>query len=200
MFVKTCITCGVEKPSEDFYKRKESPDGFRNNCKTCQRAVSKRSYLKDVAESKAKRRSYYRRVVAENPNFHHEKYWSNPEKFRKEGRDAYKKNRQARIRNAVEYARENPAKANATKKKYKMAKQQACPPWVYSSRELCAEIEYFYENARQLTETTGVAHHVDHIIPIQGDTVCGLHVPWNLQVLTASENCSKQNKLLEESA
>lgn len=55
-----------------------------------------------------------------------------------------------------------------------------------------------YEKAAQLTNETGVLHQVDHYYPIKGKVVCGLNVPWNLQVITKKENCAKNNKMPEE--
>jgi hypothetical protein len=65
----------------------------------------------------------------------------------------------------------------------------ATPPWA----DMRA-IRRIYEECAARTMDTNVAHHVDHIVPLQGKKVCGLHVPWNLQILTQSENCSKSNK------
>lgn len=68
-------------------------------------------------------------------------------------------------------------------------KKQATPKWANRS-----EIVKIYKECRNLSRTTGIPHHVDHIIPLQNKLVCGLHVHWNLQILTATENISKNNK------
>ncbi len=67
---------------------------------------------------------------------------------------------------------------------------QATPPWVDHSA-----LASFYIEADRMTRETGVPHEVDHIIPLQGREVRGLHVPWNMQVIPRSENRSKSNKV-----
>lgn len=56
------------------------------------------------------------------------------------------------------------------------------------------EIETFYKEARRKTDETGIEHTVDHIEPLNGENSCGLHVPWNLQVMTRRDNDAKGNK------
>lgn len=72
------------------------------------------------------------------------------------------------------------------------AEIKATPPWLTESQR--AEIRAIYDQAIRLTTETGVLHHVDHVVPLKNRLVCGLNVPWNLQVLTKAENLRKGNK------
>lgn len=70
--------------------------------------------------------------------------------------------------------------------------KQATPPWL--TKQHFAEIEVIYSHARDCQVVTGEGYHVDHIVPLKGKDVCGLHVPWNLQVLPAVVNIRKNNR------
>ncbi|MHA2062798.1 MAG: HNH endonuclease signature motif containing protein [Candidatus Thorarchaeota archaeon] len=93
------------------------------------------------------------------------------------------------------YRKRNRAKLTALEMKRTARKLSATPSWL-SERQI-KEIEGFYVLARKQTIETGIKHEVDHIIPLQGENVCGLHVPWNLQVITKAENVRKGNRVLK---
>ena len=68
----------------------------------------------------------------------------------------------------------------------------AVPNWL--SQEHKQQIRDIYMHMQDCRAITGEEYHVDHIVPLQGDVICGLHVPWNLQVLPSDVNVSKSNK------
>jgi len=116
-------------------------------------------------------------------------------------------NREASYERVAKFKRLNPGKFNEYRQKWadknpgsrpeRVRRRQArklggTPKWL--TKEQCAAMRAIYAEAKRLTRETGIENHVDHIEPIQGKDRCGLHVPWNLQVLTASENISKGNR------
>lgn len=71
-------------------------------------------------------------------------------------------------------------------------KQSATPVWLTNEQE--EQIKAMYQHARDCEVVSGERYDVDHIIPLQGKSVCGLHVPWNLQVLPKDVNIKKGNR------
>ncbi len=80
--------------------------------------------------------------------------------------------------------RKDVLKWNALKRR--IALQNATPSWADHEA-----IDAYYTEAKRLSVMTGSKHDVDHIIPLQGKHVCRLHVPWNLRVITKTDNVRK---------
>jgi 5-methylcytosine-specific restriction endonuclease McrA len=99
----------------------------------------------------------------------------------KEYRNTWKENNKLQVR----------ADTKARRRKHR----EATPPWL--TRKQKSEIRNLYQIAITMTQTTGEQYVVDHIVPLRSSEVCGLHVPWNLRVITQEENLKKSNKLLE---
>jgi hypothetical protein len=121
---------------------------------------------------------------------------------------AYRKAAAAKIRGYnAEYQRKNAVVALAWRKRwakdhpevYRSAKAvrrareaNAMPQWVDR-----AALDAIYAERERLVRETGVQYHVDHMEPLGGEDVCGLHVPWNLQIIPALENSRKSNRRVE---
>lgn len=191
--MKVCRLCQQNKPLGEFFTRVGAKDGYRNECKLCAIAKSKARYTKNLDESRRWHREHYRKKMAANPGWHASYYAANKEKRLAYDAQYYRnKNREKRLAQVKAWASENRGKSNAVKKAYKMAKAQACPPWLTKDEHwLMYEA---YELATLRTEVFGFLWHVDHEVPLRGKTVSGLHVPWNLQVIPGVENMSKSNK------
>lgn len=157
------------------------------SCMECNKIKSKANYHANSEEMKAKRRSAY----AANPEPEKVKARIRSAEWRninpnhegtKVAKKAYAASDQGKLRKYISTAKRRAAKLERT------------PKWL---TEIDFErIENEYKLATLLSKVTGSPWHVDHVIPLQGKFVSGLHVPSNLQVLRGSENVAKANKFL----
>jgi hypothetical protein len=162
---KVCTTCKEEKLLSEYSPRKDRPLGVHYSCKPC-------LALRAKEERKRKEYTEEERNVA---------------KIRAA---EWRKNNPLRNKEMkANWAILNPHKRRAALAKYEISKQKRTPKWL--TKEHYEEIENFYWHAQDLKRVTGYMYHVDHIVPLNGKNVCGLHVPWNLQVLPYDINLSK---------
>jgi len=89
----------------------------------------------------------------------------------------------------------HPEEVKASTKHRRDKHKQATPAWLTPEHK--KQIRQLYVDAMTATKITGTAYVVDHIVPLRGEGVCGLHVPWNLQIMSRAENLKKSNKLLD---
>jgi 5-methylcytosine-specific restriction endonuclease McrA len=123
------------------------------------------------------------------------------------GRRYYEKNRETVIARALQrspqeqaankrrYKERNIERTRANVSVYRRRHRDATPPWITLKEK--RQIRDLYLEARNLTRQHGELYVVDHIVPLRSDIVCGLNVPWNLQILTQKDNLSKSNKLVD---
>jgi 5-methylcytosine-specific restriction endonuclease McrA len=123
------------------------------------------------------------------------------------GKKYYQKNRESVIARAAArppaqkqayrnvHKKNNPELYKALVSVRKRRHREATPPWITKEQKL--QMRQMYLKAQRLTKLTGERYVVDHIVPLINDAVCGLHVPWNLRIMTQEENLKKSNKLLD---
>lgn len=89
-------------------------------------------------------------------------------------------------------SRKHASRVKAHKIRYLSQMERATPKWL--TQQDWDAMDAMYAEARERTRDTGIRHEVDHIIPLYGKTVSGLHVPGNLQILTQTQNVAKSNR------
>jgi hypothetical protein len=136
-------------------------------------------YVKETCERrKDKTAAYIKEFYAKNPGLRQARFAAWREKNAE-----YDKAR------CLKWQKSNMPRAIAGIAKRKAAMLQRTPKWADMEA-----IVAFYDKARELTQLTGIRHEVDHIIPMQGKKVSGLHIAENLRVITSVENRKKGNR------
>jgi hypothetical protein len=82
---------------------------------------------------------------------------------------------------------------NGETAKARASRLNRTPEWLTEADWIA--IKGVYAMRERVEKCLGIKHHVDHIIPLRGENVSGLHVPWNLSVITAASNLRKNNKM-----
>ena len=117
----------------------------------------------------------------------------NNDSTRKEYMRQYAEQNRNKLREtASRWQKNNKGKVNANTAERHTAKMQRKPKWL--TKEDKQVIKSLYELAAIYKKECGIDCHVDHVVPLQGKTVSGLHVPWNLQILPAVDNIKKSNR------
>lgn len=157
-------------------------------CKKCNIEQSISNYYRH-ATTKDKLQIYCKKCCSEA----NKKYiTSNKEHYLQNKREWYSNNREKEIKRSIEYYQNNKPKHNANKLKHKAALKDRVPKWLTVEDKII--IRAYYQLASMRSKESEIKWHVDHIVPLRGKNVCGLHVPWNLRVIPAKENMIKSNK------
>lgn len=178
--MRTCTCCNEAKPLTDFYFHAKR-ERYEARCKSCFKAR-----VKTYADAN-------REAVREGNRVAGAKFReANREYERARTLAAYHADKERGSARSRAWRQTKPHLNAAKEAKRRASKVTATPSWA----DLTA-IKAIYEEASRLSDETGVKMHVDHIVPLAGETVCGLHCEANLRIVPADENLSKSNRLIE---
>ena len=170
---KICKLCEKELPVDFYYRHNGYKDGRVSKCRDC--------YNKHHSDIRAKASKEY--------------YEKNKESLNKDRTDRSRRATEEvkKVKRAAEKAwrQRNKEKVYAYNAEVRAKKLQATPPWI--DEEHKNRIASIYRAKLKINERTGKEHHVDHVVPLQGKNVCGLHVWWNLAIIPAKMNLEKNN-------
>jgi len=179
---RSCVECNKIKRSEHYYRHQQAN-------------IDRMRSWREANPQKSREAS--NRWKRENPDRCEEitAAWreANREQMLASNRQRYAENREAYLSHNKRWASLNYGAKLAHNAKRRALQLQAIPPWLTS--EHLGAIRQLYERAAALTRETGTQYHVDHIFPLKAENCCGLHAPWNLQILPGRDNSKKRNQV-----
>jgi hypothetical protein len=176
MLTKICSCCGEEK-AVDLFRKINSSGKLNTKCIQCFDAKCK-AYRDANADLCKQKSAIYRER-------NKDRILTSARRYRKDNKDFVKEYNKI-------YRESDRARHNSSRKARQVHKLNRTPSWTTSSDLL--QIKVMYECSARVSKCLGILHHVDHIIPLQGKRVSGLHVPNNLQVIPATLNLQKGNR------
>ena len=186
MQLKTCTKCRAQKPLEQFsLNSRNKQDGRQPKCKDCVKQycinnserlkAQKREYSKIHSEEKTKKATEWAKNNRERSKEIKAKWRLNNSDKDKELKKQWRLN--------------NPDYVSSQCRKYQASKSNSVPLWANNKK-----MREIYKESRRLTLETGIQYHVDHIVPLISNLVCGLHCEANLQILRFDDNGKKGNR------
>jgi hypothetical protein len=193
---KICTKCKLLKYRSEFSNDCSTKDGLQYTCKDCARQYAD----EHISEISAQHKGYHAAHRESILRTQKEYYDTHRDSLLEKKRYYASENRERRIEYGIKWKLKNPERAKAWRKANtnrvnlasatrRAAKKSATPIWF--EKEAILEL-YAESSARSMSE--GVKYHVDHIVPLQSELVCGLHCLANLQIITATENHRKNNR------
>jgi hypothetical protein len=175
--MKICIYCNIQKSYDFFSFHNKSKDGRQDKCKECVKKYMKDRYAKTKHIQLEKQKEYHLK---------------NKDKRNLSCIEYKEKNKEKCNELVKQWKQKNPHKVTSLNALRRATKRQATPKWL-TDIDLWM-LDEAYELAKLRKSKTKVDWHVDHIVPLVSNIVCGFHVPWNIQVIEARQNLVKHNK------
>lgn len=183
MKTKFCYKCNENKPLDAFGKNKSKKDGLSTECKFCKKLQDRRYYNENKEKVLESAKNYRTKNPEKVAQAKVNCYLKDKEKYKKMKNAWRKANPEKTYEYQKVYKSANRGKANAWLSEYRALKIQATPKWFDKEKVMLV-----YKKAKEW------GFDVDHIVPLKGETVCGLHCWSNLQLLDPLLNSEKGNR------
>lgn len=204
--MKTCNKCGETKSPEAFSRDTSKKDGLENRCKPCVSAASRAWYAANADRRRETALAWREENAERVKELNRARYKTKTEQINAQARQWAKDNPEKNRKATRTWRAANVEKVKAQQRAWRQSNSEVIA--THSAKRRAREasqairltqtqqdaIKNIYAFAKYLSKKFNKPYHVDHTVPLKGENVSGLHVPWNLQVLPAATNLSKSNK------